>query len=125
MINNYIYNNEKKNISLDFLYIVDGYITYNVTVFVEGFSGHCSFCLLKEKINETVLKIDTMHKLLNGKITIEDTESDAFLEIEFENDMKLFIRGQIGSSYDDNLLKFKLEADQTVLINLKNALLSF
>ena len=35
------------------------------------------------------------------------------------------MKGQIGGSYEDNTLKFKMKADQTLLQGLKDKLLDY
>ena len=66
-----------------------------------------------------------MISLLDGEVIVRDCESDAFLKFYFENTMNLYVLGQIGGSYEDNMLKFKMKADQTLLLGLKNSLLDY
>ena len=66
-----------------------------------------------------------MINLLSGEVIVRDCESDAFLKIYFEDTIKLYVLGQIGGSHEDNMLKFKLKADQTILLGLKKALLDY
>ena len=39
--------------------------------------------------------------------------------------MNLYVLGQIGGSHEDNMLKFKMKADQTLLLGLKNSRLDY
>ena len=120
-----IYDDKKGSISMEALYAVDGYITYNITVSSIGFSGYGHFCIHEDDVQNIVLKINNMQDSLCGKITIEDGESDAFLKVSFQNDMNLFVSGQLGGSYEDNMLKFKIRADQTMLSGLKEVLMNY
>mgnify|MGYP000384053596 FL=1 len=47
------------------------------------------------------------------------------VEIYFADSMNFYVSGQIGGSYEDNTLKFKLKADQTIMYGLKEKLLSY
>ena len=62
---------------------------------------------------------------LSGEIEIRDCESDAYLKLYFEDTKNFYVLGQIGGSYEDNTLKFKLKADQTILYGLKEELLGY
>ena len=66
-----------------------------------------------------------MIKSLSGEIEIRDCESDAYLKLYFEDTKNFYVLGQIGGSYEDNTLKFKLKADQTVLQGVKKKLLEY
>lgn len=120
-----IYDDRKNSISMEALYAVGGYITYNIAVSSIGFSGYCHFCIQEDIVQNIVLEIINMQDSLCGKIAIEDGESDAFLEVIFQNDMNLFVSGQLGGSYEDNMLKFKFRTDQTLLSGLKEALMNY
>ena len=39
--------------------------------------------------------------------------------------MNFYVLGQIGGSYEDNILKFKLKADQTALLGLREELIDY
>ena len=43
----------------------------------------------------------------------------------FNDTKNFYVLGQIGGSYEDNTLKFKLKADQTILYGLKEELLGY
>ncbi|WP_054740311.1 hypothetical protein [Cellulosilyticum ruminicola] len=59
---------------------------------------------------------------LSGEMIVADCESDAFLKCYFEDAMNFYVLGQLGGSYGDNMLKFKLKADQTLLLGIKRNL---
>ena len=69
--------------------------------------------------------INNMINSLSGEIEIRDCESDAYLKLYFEDTKNFYVLGQIGGSYEDNTLKFKLKADQTILYGLKEELLGY
>lgn len=120
-----IYKNEFNMICLEALYCIGGYVTYKVSISTCGFSGICNFCIPVDRVRSYIDGIENMINSLSGEIEIEDCESDAFLRFFFKDTMNFYVLGQIGGSYMDNILKFKLEADQTVLLGLKRNLLMY
>lgn len=125
MANKIIYQNSREMISIEFLYEVGGYYTYEVLVSTYDFSGKCNFCIQENKLNEYIKKLDYISENLSGKLEIQDCESDSFLTIYFENSLNLYVIGQIGGSWESNILKFKMKADQTILYGLKKNLLDY
>lgn len=120
-----LYDDKKDSISIETLYSVGGYTTYCISVSSIGFSGFGHFCIHEDSVRSIISEINNMQDTLCGKINIEDGDSDAFLEILFQDDMNLFVSGQLGGSYEDNMLKFKFRADQTLLRGLKEALMNY
>ena len=102
-----------------------GYVTYEVTISTGRFCGSCNFCISEDTVKDYAEVIDNMIKSLSGEIEIHDCESDAYLKFYFEDAMNFYVIGQIGGSYEDNTLKFKLKADQTIMYGLKEKLLSY
>ncbi|MBQ8147423.1 MAG: hypothetical protein IJ040_01375 [Lachnospiraceae bacterium] len=125
MDNQLIYQGHNSMISIQSLYFIGGYITYRVFVSTNSFSGICCFCINENKLTEYIQIVDKMIQSLDGEIEILDCESDAYLKFYFENDMNFYVIGQIGGSYEDNMLKFKFRADQTVLLGLREKLLNY
>mgnify|MGYP000974790733 CR=1 FL=1 len=66
-----------------------------------------------------------MINTLSGEFEISDCERDAYLKAFFEDTMNFYVLGQIGGSHEENTLKFKLIADQTMLNGLKENLLNY
>ncbi|MDO5539035.1 MAG: hypothetical protein Q4F83_03020 [Eubacteriales bacterium] len=120
-----IFQDNGSGISIQSLYCIGGYITYEVSSWTCGFSGICNFCIEENKLKEYIKMIDSMIKILGGELEIRDCESDAYLKIYFEDSMNFYVSGQIGGSYEDNILRFKLKADQTLLYGLKRNLLDY
>jgi len=120
-----IYNDSKHSISIETLYNIGGYITYNVIVVSDGFSGHCHFCVSEEDTRIIKEKLSNMLDSLQGELIIEDTESDSVMKLKFENVNQFYISGQIGGSHEKNMLKFMFRADQTLLIGMRKAIISF
>ena len=110
MDNGIIYQNHISSISVQPLYCIGGYVTYEVAVSTDNFSGSCSFCLSEDGVKAYVEVINNMIKSLSGEIEIRDCESDAYLKLYFEDTKNFYVLGQIGGSYEDNTLKFKLKA---------------
>lgn len=120
-----IYQNHINMISVQSLYCMGGYVTYEVAISTCSFSGICNFCISEDNVKNYAEVIDNMINSLSGEIEIHDCESDAYLKLYFEDTMNFYVLGQIGGSYEDNTLKFKLKADQTVLYGLKTELLGY
>ena len=121
MCNNVIFQDQNKTFLFEFLYKVDKYFTYEIYISTSEYSGKCNFCIPEDMLKNYVKRISKIMINLSGEITIEDCESDAYLKVYFENKRELYLRGQIGGSYEDNNLKFRV--DQTILLRLKNELL--
>lgn len=120
-----VFQNDTCSVSVHSLYFVGGYITYEVSISTCGFTGTSNFCIEENKLNEYIYMIDIMINTLSGEVSIDDSESDAYLKFYFENRTSLFVVGQVGGSHEDNVLKFKLMADQTALYGLKENLLDY
>lgn len=124
-MNKIIYDDYKSKFSMEELYFIGGYITYETKVSTNGFSGVCNFCVSESDVKNIIGAIDLMLETLNGEIIINDSESNAFLRVHFENLQDIFVSGQIGGDHRDNILRFKFKVDQTFLHNIKNALLDY
>lgn len=120
-----IFDNECSKISIKSLYFIGGYITYEVSSSTSGFSGRCNFCIGEGKLKGYIQTIESMIETLSGELEIEDGESDAYIKFVFENTRNFYVLGQIGGSHENNMLKFKFKADQTVLYGLKENLLDY
>ena len=125
MDNKIVYQDYINIISIQSLYCIGGYVTYEVAISTGGFSGICNFCIQEDKVVDSIVVIDNMINSLSGEIEIHDCESDAYLKLYFEDKMNFYVLGQIGGSYEDNTLKFKLKADQTILQGMKNKMLDY
>lgn len=124
MDNTNIYQNRENLISINCLYYVGGYYTYEVIVSTNGYSGICSFCISEENVETYCNKINSMSETLSGEITIKDGEGDSYLKFYFDSPLKMYVCGQLGDSWNDNMLKFKMQADQTVLYELIKRLMN-
>ena len=120
-----LYKDSVSLLSFESLYCIGGYVTFEILVSTSGFAGNCNFCIGEKTIQDYTNCLDTMISLLDGEVIVRDCESDAFLKFYFENNMNLYVLGQIGGSHEDNMLKFKMKADQTLLLGLKNSLLDY
>ena len=120
-----LYKDSISSLTFESLYCVGGYVTYEILISTSGFSGNCNFCIQEKTIQEYIKCMDAMIDSLSGEVIVRDCESDAFLKFYFEDTMHLYVLGQIGGSYEDNTLKFKLKADQTILYGLKEELLGY
>lgn len=110
---------------LDCLYVVDGYVTFNVKVTSGEFSGASNFCLAKEKVKLAIEELSKMYDTLQGSYVIRDNDSDAHMIFEIQKLGHLHVQGQIGGSHEEHLVKFKYVADQTILVELINVFRNF
>ncbi len=122
---NKIYEDGSDMIYLEALYCIGGYVTYKVAISTSGFSGIDNFCIAEDVVKKYINRIEDMINSLSGEVEINDCESDAYLNFYFKDARNLYVSGQIGGSTLDNVLKFKLRADQTVLLGLKRNLYSY
>ena len=120
-----IFQDNNSNVSVETLYCIGGYVTYEVAVATNGFSGVCTFCIEENTLKEYIEIINSMLETLNGIVEIQDCESDAYIKLFFENDRNFYVLGQINGSHNDNTLKFKIKADQTLLRGLKRNMLDY
>lgn len=114
--NNILINTKDKELTVEHLYTVEGYFTFNIKIRSGEFAGASNFCMPKERIISIVETLSEMHKELKGRCEINDSDSDAFIIIEMDKLGHMCIYGQIGGSHEDHIMKFKFTTDQTVLI---------
>lgn len=120
-----VYNDGKSEFSMEELYFIGGYVTYEIIVSTCGFSGKCTFCISEFDIKNVIESLSVMLKTLSGETIINDSESNAFFRVYFQKSNNFYVAGQIGGDHCDNVLKFKFKADQTFLYNIKNILLNY
>ena len=120
-----VYNDGKSMFSIEELYFIGGYITYEMAVSTCGFSGKCTFCISEYDIKDIIKSLDIMLETLSGETIINDSESNAFFRVYFQKNNSFYVSGQLGGDHCNNVLKFKFKADQTFLYNMKNTLLNY
>ena len=103
------------SIAIEHLYNVEGYATFNIKVQSGNFLGESHFCVSKQNLNSFIDELLVMNGKLVGSGKIDDNDSDAYVKLEMQKLGKLIIWGQLGGSYEDQFLKFKLDSDQTIL----------
>ena len=110
-----IIDSEGKKLNIEYLYTVDDYITFNIKVKSQEFSGVSNFSMSKESVTSIIENLSIMYEKLKGFCEIKDCDSDANIKIEMDKYGHLYVFGQIGGSHEDHFMKFKFKADQTVL----------
>lgn len=113
-----ITNSETNILSVDLLYTVENYFTFDVRVKSSGFEGSSNFCISRENLITAIETLRKMYNDLTGSCVVTDYDSDAFIAFELNGLGHLSISGQIGGSHQDHNMKFKYISDQTVLVNL-------
>lgn len=118
-----LYNKDNFKWDIDLLYVVDGYYTIKMFVESNGFIGKYNFCINDIDICNIINDITNILSINEDIIIkIRDRDSDSFISI-YQNSKSLTVFGQLGSSIDNNMLKFKNTADITLISILKQALL--
>jgi hypothetical protein len=106
------------NIILEYLYTIQGYITFSITIKSGEFSGETNFCVSEDSLKDTTLILEKMHGMLKGSHQINDYDSDDFILFEFLNYGHLKIVGQVGGSHREQYLRYQFITDQTILKSL-------
>ena len=117
-----IFQSKVAKLDLEYLYTVERNITFIVKVLSGAFSGEHPFCLHKNDISDVILILNHMSKEMKGECIISDGDSYSFIKIEFE-ERDVTISGQLGWASDDDFMKFKFTADQTLVVLLESALI--
>ncbi|KAF1084287.1 hypothetical protein SPSYN_02691 [Sporotomaculum syntrophicum] len=110
-----IINTEDKELTIEHLYTVEDYFTFNIRVKSGDFSGVSNFCISKKMVHSIVEKLTEMHKELKGFCEIVDNDSDAYITFSMDKHGHMSVYGQIGGSHEEHFMKFKYSTDQTVL----------
>ena len=98
-------------------------ITFGVYYENSRFKGYDVFTLFDNFYINTIGKIETVYRSLNGSFRIEDIGADSDGYIDFElNSGRLVVKGQLGASFTSHSLQFEFEADQTLVGNLLNSI---
>ena len=98
-------------------------ITFGVYYENSRFKGYDVFTLFDNFYIDTIGKIETVYRSLNGSFRIKDIGADSDGYIDFElNSERLVVQGQLGASFASHSLQFKFEADQTLIENLLNSI---
>lgn len=98
-------------------------ITFGVYYENSRFKGYDVFTLFDNFYIDTIGKIETVYRSLNGSFRIKDIGADSDGYIDFElNSERLLVQGQLGASFTSHSLQFEFEADQTLIENLLNSI---
>ena len=108
-------NSETKMLCFMTKYLVQINFTFEVSVFSEGFAGTAHFCVRREQLERFCNELISMYSLLDGSSVLEDNDSDAFVKFEFNSTGHLIVKGQVGGSHEDQMVRFKFQTDQTVI----------
>ena len=114
-----LYKGEKLKLYGQKEYIYGSIIT--IKIYLSDFSGLGMFYVNDDDLVTYLDKLDYMNKKLSGECIIKDNESTNYCHIYFE-ERNLYIDGSF--TYNDETLKFKAIADQTVLEPIINLLKS-
>lgn len=101
----------------------NGY-NYEIQVKSDVFSGGQNFVLLYDSLRKSLNEVEDMRVFSKGECVIEDSLTESFVKLCFDKKGELFVSGQFGNSYDENVLKFRFRADKTMLPELRMILLN-
>ncbi len=78
------------------------------------FSGRHTFFVQSTEINKYINTLKGMYSDLTGEIDIRDNESDSFIVLG-QNGDEWLLTGQLGRSWEHNIMMFRILVDQTVI----------
>ena len=102
-------------LQLQYLYTVEDYSTFEISVQSGDFSGKSHVCLSGASIHQAIYALSTMDANLKGTCKLQDCDSDDYLQFSFLKLGQLQITGQLGGSINPQYLVFQMQADQTLL----------
>ena len=106
------------NIIFEYLYTVEGYITFTIRVESGEFSGVSNFCISEGSLKDAISALGEIYNNLKGTYQINDFDSDDFMCFEMGELGHMTITGQLGGSYNIPFLKYQNSSDQTVLAEI-------
>lgn len=120
-----IYCSENYTFSLQKEFSDDCCMRIRAFIKMPDFSGAYSFLFSKEDVLTAIKDLDEAYKSLSGQIILTDcVASNAYMQIEISNS-KVVIKGQFGSSSENNYLIFEQKFDQTIIKLLYDCLNEF
>ena len=120
-----IYNDGESKFLLKKLFTVEEYITFMVKIMIgEDYSGAHSFCINKFNLKDIIDEFKKMNANLFGEVNINDYDSESYLKFKVKEG-EVFLKGQLGSSFEKNIFIFQHEFDQTIIKRLVTCLLDF
>ena len=108
-------NDFMESLVFEYLYTVEGYITFTVRVQSGEFSGASSLCMPKSSFQDAISSLNDMYNNLKGTYQINDCDSDDFIQFEFLDLGHIKVSGQVGGSHREQFLNYQFVTDQTVL----------
>lgn len=119
-----IYSSEYYEFKIEKEIIVENYITFNVYVKDHYFCGKHSFFMNVGTLKNFLSKLKEVNQNLDGKIELNDYDSVSYITISV-NKTKVYVKGQLGSQHETNMLTFEQYLDQTFLGLLYNELIKY
>lgn len=92
-------------------------IAIRFLVKTEKTSGYHAFLLPPTEVEKYIDTLKVMYNNLAGNLHICDDDSDSFILLNSNRD-KWFLEGQLGSSWEGNMMMFRIPVDQTVIMLL-------
>lgn len=121
-----IYNSETLKINIVEYYSVENYINFLLKINSYQFYGEHNFCISLNDLKEIISQLNKQYNEMNGEVKLVDYDSGSFICLQASKDYEVYIIGQLGAVWEDNVWSFKHNIDQTIfemLINCFNKII--
>lgn len=108
-------NSKTEQLSFATRYLVQINFTFDLTVVSNSMSATSHFCVRRDQIEKMCSELTTMNQVMAGNTALEDNDSDASVNFQMKPDGQVIVFGQVGSSHEENYLKFSFQTDQTCI----------
>ena len=120
-----IYRSENTIFSLQKEFSDDCCIRIRAFIKMPDFSGAYSFLFSREDVFNATENLKKVYESLSGETTLFDcVKSNAYLLIKASSS-GVILKGQLGSSYENNYLTFEQKFDQTIIKLLSDCFKEF
>ena len=111
---NNIWKDETSTVEATRIHTEHDTVWLNFLIKTGNFTGRHTFFVLPSEIEKYIDTLVCMYNDLDGCLIIRDRESDAKIQLSKIDD-GWCLCGQLGSSWDHNMLVFHVSVDQTVI----------
>ena len=109
-----LWDDEKSKVEATYVQTSCDTVLINFLIKTRNFSGRHTFFIPSTEIKKHVDSLNGIHKDLDGNLDVRDSESDSFIILDKAGD-KWFLTGQLGRSWEHNIMIFRISVDQTVI----------
>ena len=112
-----LWDDEENKVEVEYNRTTRNTIVIRFLVKTAKISGYHAFFLPPTVIEKHIDTLKVMYNNLAGNLHICDDDSDSFILLNSNRD-KWFLEGQLGSSWEGNMMMFRIPVDQTVIMLL-------